>query len=244
MKPPLVSRHNHLMNNFIEETPATKFNEIILRDFERPCQISGVRMILSRESRVDLIIGEDGKLTTLTDAVKFAQKDLPTKVLLLTTRRFKSRKDFQVVIVDEIMSNKVELLIFKLDDNGFIEIVNDNEGCTVRMHTIPREMGEKLYQKDITTTHAGTMNIFQGRPDITNIEFLPDKKGLIISFQKASNAIYGNGRSVPDKVWQEKHEIVDGVLVHTETRYGQHHPQEMIQEHITWDKEWNKVTRQ
>jgi len=239
MKLLLVSHGKHSMENiFLEETPATRFNEIMLKNFERTCQIFGVQVVLTRDLKIDLMETIENKYYALQPGMTFGKTDI-VKNIELSPKTFKTRQNFYTTINDEIMAGKVALMAFKLDDNGFMEISGDGESeCIVVMHLVPKK------QIDITSTHAGSvMNIFHGRPDVTNIEFFPDKKGLIISFQKASTAIYGNGKSVPDKVWQEKHEIVDGVLVHTETRYGAHHPQETVHEHTTWEQDWNKVTR-
>jgi len=206
-----------------EPSAAMKFNEVILRQFERPCQIFDVMVITTMNSRIDLIESNDGKHRILTDGVTVGPTDI-VKNINVETRFFTSRKNFQVTIVDEIMSNKVALLIFKLDENGFIEIEGDEGKCSVRMTVIPRKPLRPMeYAPDYTSTHAGIFNVFAGKSFVSGIEFLPDKKGLIISYQKPSNMIYGNGKSKPDSVWQEKHEIIDGVLVHTETRYGSHH---------------------
>lgn len=220
-------------------SPGARFNTIILEQFEKPCQLFNTQVVLSSQPTVDLVEVAEGKYSTLVPGMTVGPTDI-IRTLTFETRHFKSRKNFYVTVIDEIMLNKIAIIGFKIDSNGYIEISGGEDECTVKMAMLPKKLD---YAPDYKSVHGGILNPFIGQSFVSALEFLPEKKGIIVSYRKPSGRIYGNGKPVPDEVWQEKHEVVDGVLLHTDTRYGKHHPTTTIDEHTSWDSDWTKVTR-
>jgi hypothetical protein len=147
-----------------------------------------------------------------------------------------SEEDLKKVLEEN--QNLKNIIIEMTHHDGAVKEMEEVWGPIVDEEFKRRLNNRQQLREEFFMAENNETNIFDNLKQHELLDVIVDPEGTYIEhvYREPSNRLYGNGSPVPDLIYKERYEVVDGRILYTGIINGKHNPGYFVHETFEFEE--------